>query len=548
MKTIAVLDADLEVTPLGTRSRLADDLAGTPTLRRTVERLARCTQLAGITVVCPDAQVSQVRQIVNGLPVHIRPRGESAPPYRNLVRTARKWSLDGWRGGLGGSTALDEYADPNVCAALGAETGADALAVVPPGSALLDPTLTDSMVTHASTHAEDSRLTFAQAPPGLLPTIFKTALCAQLAERNVPAGWALAYKPDDPSVDLVFRPCNFPVPQAVRYATGRLTADTSRSWRTLQRLLADGEAPDAASISRRAMDDFDLDPGSMPREVEIELTTDDPLPHTVLRPRGGRVPARGPLSPELVARLAAELASADDDALVVLGGFGDPLAHDRFGETLRALRTTGVYGITVCTTGHRLTDAAIAAILEHRVDVVVFLLDAWHDATYARVHGGATLAPAREAVARLASARERAGQVEPIIVPQLTKSTLNVEEMDVFFDGWMRAQGCATIVGFSHFSRRMPDLTVVEMAPPRRTPCRQILRRCLLLADGRIVACDQDFAANMVLGNLAGQSLGEIWTGPAAQALRARHLAVSRDTKPLRDVPLCADCREWHRP
>ena len=39
MKVIAVLQADLEVTPLGTRSRLADVLAGVPILRRTVERV-----------------------------------------------------------------------------------------------------------------------------------------------------------------------------------------------------------------------------------------------------------------------------------------------------------------------------------------------------------------------------------------------------------------------------------------------------------------------------------------------------------------------------
>ncbi len=40
MKVIAAIQADLESTPIGTRSRLADELGGVPILRRTVERAA----------------------------------------------------------------------------------------------------------------------------------------------------------------------------------------------------------------------------------------------------------------------------------------------------------------------------------------------------------------------------------------------------------------------------------------------------------------------------------------------------------------------------
>ena len=38
MKVIATLQADLEETPLGTKSRLADELGGVPVLLRTVQR------------------------------------------------------------------------------------------------------------------------------------------------------------------------------------------------------------------------------------------------------------------------------------------------------------------------------------------------------------------------------------------------------------------------------------------------------------------------------------------------------------------------------
>ncbi|HRX84785.1 MAG TPA: hypothetical protein P5572_07185, partial [Phycisphaerae bacterium] len=282
MKFLGLLDADLDRTPLGTRARLADDFAGTPVLRRTVERIAACADLADIVVCCPAEQQPRVAQLLAGTRARVVGRNAPPPPFRHLVRAARKWSLDGWRGGLGGSTALDEYVDPVLCALLGRETKADAVAVFPPGAALIDPALVAAMLAHAATHVEDSKLTFAQAPPGLVPTVFQTGLCVQLAEKHVPAGWTLAYKPDDPSIDLVFRPCNFPVPQAVRYASGRLTADTARSWRLMQRIHA-ADPTDAEALCTLLLAESERCVDPRPREVEVELTTEDPLPETPLR-------------------------------------------------------------------------------------------------------------------------------------------------------------------------------------------------------------------------------------------------------------------------
>jgi spiro-SPASM protein len=542
MKTVALIDADLEKTPLGTRSRLADPLEGVPVLRRTVRQLAQVSRLSGITVVGPPDQVDSIAALLAQTPARVRPRNIAEPGFRKLVRTARKWSLDGWRGGLGGSTALDEYIDPELCRQVGQAESADAVAVAPPGAALLDPHLTDALLTHAEQHEAESKLTFAQAPPGILPTVLRQELSAQLADHRVPPGWALAYKPDDPSIDLVFRTCNFPIGAAVRYAAGRLTADTARSFRDMELMLAHGTAHDADDMGRWLQEARANDCGDLPREVEIELTTADPLPETRLRPRGARVPQRGPIGVDVVARLAATLAERDDDALVVLGGFGDPLLHPEFEAVLAALRSGGVYGISVTTTGQRLDDKALAALIRHRVDVVVFQLDAHTPDCYRAVNGGA-LEVATDALARLSQARADAQQAEPIIVPQMTKSTRNVEEMDVFFDTWMRAQGWATIAGFSHFGGRLDDLTVVGMAPPRRRPCRRIMHRCVVLTDGTVTACDQDYAGDLPLGKLTEQSLGEIWTGSAARLLRKRHF----DDQPQL-AGLCGACEEWHRP
>ena len=548
MKTIAILDADLDETPLGTRSRLAQPLAEVPILTRTVQRLLRCQQVAEVVLTFPQAQAPAVEALLSGTKVTLHPRPVGAPPYRSLVRTARKWSLNAWRGGLGGSNSFDEYFDVQGCATLAAEHQAHAVMTLQPGAALLDPVLADAMVKHAERHAEEVRMTFAQAPPGLVPTILQTALCQELATNRVPPGWTLAYKPETPALDLAFKPCCFGVSGPIRHSSGRLTADTSRSIRAMEALIEAGADGDAESVARWLLEREASTPEPLPREVEIELTTEDPIPETPLRPRGAQVPPRGPIDLGHVQRLAAELA-AEDDSLVVVGGHGDPVLHAQFGEVLTCLRDAGVYGIAVYTTGQSLSNEAIEAIVAARIDVVVFQIDAWSDATYERLTGGAQLATVKEAMNRLIQARQEAGQTEPIIVPQITKCTENVEELDAFFDGWMQLQGCATVRGFSTFggqSRvggRLRDLSVVDMTPPTRTPCQRVMSRCVVLADGSVVPCDQDFTGQLLLGHLGKQTLQEVWSGARAECLRHNHAQGHADTELL-----CGPCAEWHRP
>ena len=542
MKVIAAIDADLKQTPLGTRSRLSEPIGGVPVLRRTVERLGHCENLKDVIVTFPEAQGAEIQTLLEGTKATLRSRPERRPPYQALVRAARKWSLNGWRGGIGGSCVFDEYTDTELLVVLARDVKADAVVVVAPGAALIDPALVDGMVTHFERTSEEMRMTFAQTPPGLSPAIFHRDLLAQLAENRIPPGWTLAYKPDNPATDLAMRTCCFTVGQGLRHASGRVTADTSRSLEVMRRIVEEGADRDAETAGRWLIDYGRSALERLPREVEIELTTDDPLPVSLLRPRGERVPQREPISLELVGRLAQELAS-EDDTLVVLGGHGDPVLHSQFAEIVATLREAGVFGIAVSTTGQRLADDAIAAMIRHRVDVVTFQVDAWTPELYARLTGGGDLDNARSAIARVEAARQRAGQPEPIIVPQMIKCLENLEELDPFFDGWVRKAGWATVIGYSHYGGRLPDRSAMDMSPPTRVACRRLSRRCVVLADGTVTPCDQDFGADLATGQLGQAKLEQVWSGEAYQRLRASHFDGRFDS-----CRLCAGCAEWHRP
>jgi hypothetical protein len=269
--------------------------------------------------VVPSGQEARASSMLAQTPARVQTHQLGVAPHARLVRVARKWSLDGWRGGIGGVTAMDEYTHPRLLAGLARQESADAVLSVPAAAPLIDPDLADAMIEHFSTVAEEMRMTFTPAPPGLVGTLFQTGLLQELADRNLPPGWTMSYKSDAPSIDLTAQKCCFQAPEALRHAAGRMIADTRMSLERIRRCWAEHPDPDSETVGRWLLTQETEYVPELPREVELELTTEDQLAETILRPRGACVGRRGPIDVEVVRRVAAEL-TAYDDALVVLGG------------------------------------------------------------------------------------------------------------------------------------------------------------------------------------------------------------------------------------
>lgn len=551
MKTIAVIQADLERTWLGTRSRLADTLRGTPVLRRTVGRVLATPEVEATFVLVPEAQLSHCKDMLAGLDVRVLSLACDPPPWARLVRASRKWALDGWRGGVGGATLFDEFLDCRALAGVLKLCPADAVLSVPPAAPLLDPGLCGEMVAHRQKHRGHARLTFTQVVPGLAGIVLDASLVVEMASSGIPISWLFTYKPDQPQKDLIFQAACLDLPAPLRFASGRLVADTDSAMELLSVMLAQRDDWTLAQVGAFIVERDEQGVTAFPREVEVELTTDDPLPNSILSPRGERLGRSGAMNLEVVRRIAGEL-SVRDDALCVLGGFGDPLCYADFISALEIFRpiATGnsspkVFGLCVKTSGVNLTSDICKALIAHNVDILSVGLDAWTAGTFAKVKGAsaATLEGICERLDELARIQQERASPTPIVVPEIVKAKDNVHEMDEFFDGWLRRCGAAGIVGYSHYAGQIPDRGVIDMRPPVRVPCRRLRTRCTVLSDGRVTLCDQDFQGRKVIGNLGEQPLSEIWRATEIERVRDDHRSGRFDTNWL-----CEKCEEWHRP
>lgn len=547
MKIIAAIEADFAEGALGTRSRLDEDLLGETVLRRTLKRVLAAKRVTGVHLVASAARESEARQAADGLEVTVETHGAGRVPWRGTIASARKWSLDGWRGGLAGATVFDESMHPWVLSALAGRENADGIVSVPPAAVLLDPVLLDRMIEHYEKVRDDVRMTFTQSAPGLSAVVYLPSLLDDLAAKQQPIGRVMAYQPAQPQRDMMMLPCYYGVEADVVHAAGRCIADTQRSVDRVTAILreagnGDSHLQDADVVSRWLTEHQWDSAGSLPAEVEIELTTEDPLADSTLRPRGPAVEPRGPIDPGLFDRLIEELATRDD-VRVVLGGFGDPLQHPDWPRLVQRCRDAGLFGIAVRSPAVTLDESAVRALIAARVDVLEVLLDAMTPETYRRVHNADHFDRVVANVDRVQEGLREAGQPQPLVVCEMIKTHETMDEMEQFYDHWIGKTGSVVIVGPSTYSGHWPDLAVMQMAPPTRFPCARAFNRAMVLADGRVTVCDQDFRGEHAIGSLTGGALSELWTGSSMSAVRQSHLQGTYDA-----TPLCAACEEWHRP
>jgi hypothetical protein len=546
MKIVAAVFADFVERNIGGPSALLEDLAGVPVIVRTLRRVAAIEGLAArcLFVRPRDRDVAaralQDAGVMDRFELVAEDRGQR--PKRELFQAGRRWRLDGWRSTPLGLTYIDEFVNPPMTALLMQRYECDALFCFDGAQPALDVGIAGEMLAHLDRFANEVHLVFTQAPPGLAGVLLKIGMIRDMLSCGSHVGLHLTYHPMAPVMDPITHPSCYHVSPDVSQTTGRFTGDTRRSRELLAAAWdALGAEADAEALCGWLRDPAHARAGPLPVEVELELTTADPLPETTLRPRGQRVPTRQVEDLEAVRRLAAELATYDD-RLVYLGGFGDPLQHPQFGRICEILRSAGVFGLAA---GTHLLDApaeSVDALFSNAVDVLEIRLDAHTAETYARVHGRAGFKQAVNCVSQLEARRRAESLPRPLLVCSQTRCAETFGDLEPFHDHWLQQVGSAVIEGRNTYCGTFPEDTLLPARPPKRTPCRRLQSRLMLLADGAAVSCSQDFEGRQAVGNWIQKSLGEIWRGEALESLRRRQAELV-----LGEDPLCGSCGEWHR-
>lgn len=548
--TCALVVTDLKSSTFGHRARLGDLLGDQTVLAHTVRRAARVARVERIVLVHPAGQdpLALLGDVRYGKPVQAFAVEGPTHPHDARWLAGRKWAMTCWRGGLGGATAFDEAlpAGP-LAAALGAFESEAAL-LLRAEWCCFDPAYADAQLAMHLEHPEAFKLAFTQAPPGLGGMVTSRSVLEQFAEHHASFGAALSYNPRKPHVDPIGREVNHPIPPSVRDTNLRFTYDTPRSIDMLRKVaarlgddFADADAVAVTDAARAIAAEPAYRLARLPQQVTLELTPRRPVNGPITPQHHVRFD-RPDLDVDLARRIFAQLADEEvaGDVALRLGGLGDVLEHPQWREIVDAAREAGVLGVAV-DTDLLCASPEIDALLDAPIDVVTVRINADTAATYAKVMGDERFRQVVENLQYLVNGRQSRGQGTPWIVPRLVKTADTLKDMESFFDRWMTTLGHAVIEPAQTGAGLMPDISLMPMAPPRRTACRQVGSRMTILSDGTVALCDQDWQGRAPLGDAKVTPLLEIW-----QNVRAPMCAHGEQR--AQELTLCGACTEWHRP
>lgn len=539
---IALIPTDLQRGRLGLASRVSHPLAGRSVLARTLDRVARVPGVSKIVLVHPAGQSPResLGGATFGKPVEnfADPAGLS-DAYLPMRTAARKWSPHAWRGGLGGMTCYDELLPAAPLLAALREHNADAALLVGADWCLVDPAWCQKVIDLHVEHPEAMQFTFTQAPPGLCGAVAGASLLQQLAENPAATiGQILGYVPSRPQADPIGRDVCVQIPPGIRGCAKRFIYDTPRAAAMIDALGATIDE-DAAAITD-AVSSAACGFALLPQQVTLELTPVRPV-NGPLTPQHYVLLNRPPISLDSALRVVEQVGKAGDVALT-LGGLGDALLCPHWDQIVTAARDAGVLSICIETDLH-VDKATLHKLVELPVDVVSVRLNADRATNYERLMGSDRFSNVIGAMQHLFEIRgkrkDKAGV--PWMVPRLVKTPDTLEDLEAFFDKWVHYLGHAVIEPATSGCGLMPELSPVNMAPPRRRPCRQIAGRMTVHSDGRVARCDQDWLARGAAGDVTMQELPEIWK--SLDGVRARH-----DAGEWNELDLCGSCHEWHRP
>ena len=218
---------------------------------------------------------------------------------------------------------------------------------------------------------------------------------------------------------------------------------------------------------------------------------------------------------------------------------GEPLLHPHIWDLFDYARDQGVGPVGLTSNGSALNAANAKRLIDSKIFMVDFSLDAFSEETFELVRAGLSYARTHENVLRLIDMRDTAGSHLKIMASFVNQKE-NSHEQEAFKAYWeplvdkVLIREMHTNVGVNDNS----DADIDRNAG--RYPCPHLFRRTVADYAGDLKFCPIDWYGGSKLTKIEKTSIGETWHNDAYHDHRLQHLnnRFSADS-------ICATCEDW---
>ena len=201
--------------------------------------------------------------------------------------------------------------------------------------------------------------------------------------------------------------------------------------------------------------------------------------------------------------------------------FGEPLLNPNIYTMIEMAADAGIT-VGIATNITPLTERASRALLDSRLSLLILSFDGATKATYETIRKGANFERVSENIRRFAEMKSHsASQLKAVL--QMITMDLNTAEQKQFQEDWL-LPGLDAVFIKSYHAWANQDVSYVNIGPKQQPTqfglCREPWLGMVVLADGRVSPCCNDYSGHTILGDLKTQSLKEVWNGLEMRKLR----------------------------
>jgi radical SAM protein with 4Fe4S-binding SPASM domain len=276
-----------------------------------------------------------------------------------------------------------------------------------------------------------------------------------------------------------------------------------------------------------------------PTRINIEPTNKCNL-RCNMCPRKDLTRPVGEMDMELFEKLAQEI-SRHPPAEVRLHKDGEPLLAPHIFDFIGAMKAIAPSTLLNMDTNALLLDEEKAEkLLDSRLDVLLFSINAATAETYKQVRGSSKFDRVVANIERFLQMRKERGYVLPAVKVQLIVMAETRNEIGLFKEQWGSHDVDVLLIPAINWGGHRPEVKSLMEMPSRRYPCTFLFNSFSINWDGKVSFCNVDFDHLGVIGDLHEQTIEEIWSSPAFERYRTLHKQGRWD-----EIDLCRDCNYW---
>lgn len=222
---------------------------------------------------------------------------------------------------------------------------------------------------------------------------------------------------------------------------------------------------------------------------------------------------------------------------VRMHNYGEAFVDKKLPEKIAYAKSKGIREVGVITNGSLLGPDVAKAVVEAGLDAINISLDAAGRDTFESTRLGLKYDKVIANVEGLVRIRRELGRKRPKLILSFVRQENSAEEQ-AFIDHWSAVADKIHITELHNWAGTLTRRADVNF------PCYRQWLTFTVLWDGRVSLCCADLDGQVVLGDLATQSIADIWNSDAYRQVRREQLehggpAICRNCDlPAKDSPL----------